>query len=110
MSVAQGELNDVALVAYTVTDTDQFECLLVAFTDTDNHIVDKRTVETVVSLLLTSVDGSVLIDRERQDTILVFHLHGRVNPLLELTLGAFHCNDVLCLIETDGYASRDVNW
>ena len=103
-------INDVSLIADTITHTNKFHDFLVTFTYAYNHIVDKRTVQTMIGLLLTVYNRSILIDGEMQCVVLFLNIDGRIDPLAQLALGTLNGNDVALLIEVNGNSGRNTNW
>ena len=70
VSVAEGELQEIALVGHTVAHADELELLLIAFGHTYDHIVDEGAVEAVEGLLLLCLYGVVLFyDLKRHLTV-----------------------------------------
>jgi len=105
--VAECELQEVALVGNTIADTDQLKLLLIAFGNSDDHIVDEGAVEAVESLLLLRLDAVVfLYNLECYLCIDDIDFDGGVNRLGHLALRAFHGNFVV-VADADSHSGRN---
>ena len=97
MRISDIEHKLVPLLCRTVSDAVDLKLLLVSFGNAYNHIVDKRTGESVKGFMLLVLGRALDMDK----SAVKFYEHIGVKFLCKRTLGAFDGNNV-----TGGYIHR----
>ena len=74
MSITQHQFKQVSLIICTITNTHKFQLSLIAFRNTNYHVVHQSTIQAMICMTLLWIIGHHLVILLEND-MAVFHRH-----------------------------------